>query len=141
VHRLLKEYSDGMPMRRRQQLMKALPEICAHSSQMEQRAMEAERDSVRVMQVEYMKRHLGEEFHAVISGVTHFGIFVEVTDLLVEGLIRVRDLEDDYYVFDEKNYAFIGRRHRKRYRLGDKVRVQVVRVDPEEREIDFAMVE
>ena len=93
------------------------------------------------MQVEYMKRHLGDEFHAIISGVTNFGLFVEITDLSVEGLIRVRDMEDDYYVYDEKNYSLIGRRTKKRYRLGDKVLIQVVRVDPEERQIDFALKE
>ena len=148
IHRLLHEYQpdtkqagEGMPVKRRQQILETLPEICQYSSQMEQRAMEAERESVKVMQVEYMKRHLGDEFRAVISGVVHFGLFIEVTDLLVEGLIRVRDLEDDYYVFDEKNYALVGRRHKKRYRLGDKVHVKVVRVDPEDREIDFMLVE
>lgn len=140
VHRLLSEYSHSMPMKRRQYLKDVLPEICIQSSKMEQRAMEAERESVKVMQVEYMKRHLGDEFRAVISGVTHFGLFVEIADLLVEGLIRIRDLEDDYYVFDEKNYALVGRRTKKRYRLGDKVRVQVMRVNPEEREIDFGLV-
>lgn len=140
VHRLLKEYSREMTLARRQHWKHQLSDICAHSSLMEQRAMEAERESVKVMQVEYMKRHLGDEFNAVISGVAHFGLFVQITDLLVEGLIRVRDLEDDYYLFDEKNYALIGRTHRHRYRLGDKVRVQVVRVDPEEREIDFRLV-
>ena len=102
--------------------------------------MEAERASVKVMQVEYMKRHVGDEFHAIVSGVTNFGMFVEISDLLVEGLIRVRDLEDDYYVHDEKHYALIGRRTKKRFRLGDKVVVKVVRVDPEEREIDFVLV-
>jgi ribonuclease R len=103
--------------------------------------MEAERASVKVMQVEYMKRHVGDEFHAIISGVTNFGMFIEITDLLVEGLVRVRDMKDDYYVYDEKHYSLIGRRTKKRYRLGDKVKVQVVRVDPENREIDFVLVE
>lgn len=141
VHRLLDEYKRSMPLKRRQYLKDVLPAICDQSSKMEQRAMEAERESVKVMQVEYMKRHLGDEFHAIISGVAHFGLFVEIADLLVEGLIRIRDLEDDYYTFDEKNYALVGRRKKKRYRLGDKVRVKVVRVDPEEREIDFVLVE
>jgi ribonuclease R len=140
VHRLLEEYAKGMQMKRRQHFKDVLPELCDHSSQMEQRAMEAERESVKVMQVEYMKRHLGDEFHAIISGVMHFGLFVEIADLLVEGLIRIRDLEDDYYVFDEKNFSLVGRRSKKRYRLGDKVTVKVIRVDPEEREIDFALV-
>lgn len=142
VHRLLYEYSKGkLSQKRHSQLLKTLPDICQKSSDMERNAIDAERASVRVMQVEYMKRHLGDTFHAIISGVTNFGLFVEISDLLVEGLIRMRDLEDDYYVYDEKNYALIGRRTRKRYRLGDKVTVQVVRVDPEEREIDFVLAE
>jgi len=140
VHRLLDEYSRKMPHKRREQLLALLPSICDQSSERERIAMDAERASVKVMQVEYMRRHVGEEFHAIISGVTNFGLFVEITDLLVEGLIRVRDMEDDYYVFDEKKYALIGRRSKKRYRLGDKIRIQVVRVDPEEREIDFVLV-
>jgi ribonuclease R len=141
VHRLLYEYEHRMPQRRREQLLELLPDICRQSSDRERVAVEAERASVKVMQVEFMKRHVGEEFNAIISGVTNFGLFAEITDLLVEGLIRVRDLRDDFYVFDQKNFALIGRRTKKRYRLGDKVRVQVVRVDPEDREIDFALVE
>ena len=141
VHRLLHEHSNDFALNKRQQLLRRLPLICEYSSRMEQRAMEAERESVKVMKVEYMKRHVGDEFHAVISGVTHFGLFVKITDLLVEGLIRVRDMEDDYYVFDEKNYSFHGRHHKKRYRLGDKVRIKVIRVDPEDREIDFALLD
>ena len=140
VHRLLHEYEHKMPHKRRHQLVDTIPEICKQSSDRERIAMEAERASVKVMQVEYMKRHLGDEFHAIISGVTNFGVFVKISDLLVEGLIRVRDMEDDFYVYDEKHYSFIGRRTRKRYRLGDRVTIQVVRVDPEEREIDFALV-
>jgi ribonuclease R len=108
---------------------------------MERNAMEAERESVKVMQVEYMKRHLGDEFHGIISGVTNFGMFIELTDTLVEGLIRLRDLEDDYYIFDEKKYSLIGRRTKKRLRLGDKITVKVVRVDPEKGEIDFLLVD
>ncbi len=140
VHRLLDEYSHKMTKKRRESLSNILPEICKHSSDRERIATEAERASVKVMQVEYMKRHLGDEFDAIISGVTNFGLFVEITDIMIEGLIRVRDMEDDYYVFDEKHYALTGRRTKKRYRLGDKVRIQVVRVDPEERQIDFTLV-
>jgi ribonuclease R len=140
VHRLLHEYATGMSLKRRAHYAAALPDICKHSSDREKVATDAERASVKVMQVEYMKRHVGEEFHAIISGVTNFGMFVEITDLLVEGLIRVRDMDDDYYIFDEKRYALTGRKTKKRYRLGDKVTIKVVRVDPEEREIDFALV-
>ncbi len=141
VHRLLDEYASKMPLKRRQHYGGILPDLCAWSSERERVAMEAERASVKVMQVEYMKRHLGDQFDAIISGVTNFGLFVEIADLLVEGLVRVRDMEDDFYVFDEKKYSLVGRRTKKRYRLGDKVRIQVVRVDSEERQIDFVLVE
>ncbi|MBI5476605.1 MAG: ribonuclease R [Ignavibacteriales bacterium] len=141
VHRLLFEYQDKMPHSRRKELISRLPEICDHSSQMERIAMEAERASVKVMQVEFMKRHVGEQFHAIISGVTNYGLYVEITDLLVEGLVHVRDMEDDFYLFDDKQFALLGRHTKKRYRLGDKVQIQVIRVDPEEREIDFMLAE
>src|ERR1041384_6349784 len=141
VHRLLAEYAAKMPHKRRTQLAEQLPLICKQASDRERVATDAERASVKVMQVEYMKRHLGDVFHAIISGVTNFGMFVQITDLLVEGLIRMRDLEDDYYIFDEKRYSLIGRRTKKRYRLGDKVTVKVIRVDPEERQMDFELVQ
>jgi ribonuclease R len=100
--------------------------------------MEAERASVKVMQVEYMKRHIGDVLDGVIGGVTEYGLFVEIKDLLIEGLIRVRDMEDDYYLFDEKQYTLRGRSRGKVYRLGDRVKVQVISVDPHEQQIDFA---
>jgi ribonuclease R len=140
VHRLLDEYSKKMSFPRRKQITSLLPEICEKSTERERIAQEAERASVRVMQIEYMKRHVGDHFHAIISGVVKFGLFVEITDLLVQGLIHVRDMEDDFYVFDEKQYSFTGRSTRQRYRLGDKVTIQVSRVDPEEGEIDFRLI-
>jgi ribonuclease R len=140
VHRLLKEYADGVTAQRRAELAKALPLICRQSSDRERVAVDAERMSVKVMQVEYMKRHVGDEFDAVIGGVMDFGLFVEINDLLVEGLVKVRDLTDDYYLFDEKRYSLRGRSRGKTYRLGDHVRVKVVAVNPEKREIDFALV-
>lgn len=139
IHRLLKEYGRGMRQGRQEELFRRLPDLAKHSSVRERVAVDAERAAVKVMQVEYMKRHLGDEFEGVVSGVTHFGMFVEITDLLVQGMIHVRDLEDDYYVIDEKNYALIGRRTGRRYRLGDKVNLKVVRVNAEEREIDFTI--
>ncbi len=140
VHRLLHEYGSALKHERREGLAKSLPAICKQSSERERVAAEAERESVKVMQVEYMKRHVGDEFHGVIAGVTNFGMFVKINDLLVEGLIRMRDMSDDYYLFDEKRYQLMGRSRGKVYRLGDSVRVQVVSVDPETREIDFAIV-
>ncbi len=140
IHRLLKEYARGVTPQRREELFQRLPNIASHSSGRERVAMEAERTGIKVMQVEYMKRHLGDEFHGVVSGVTHFGLFVEINDLLVEGMIHVRDLDDDYYVYDEKKYALTGRHHHRQYRLGDPIQVKVIRVNPEEREIDFAII-
>jgi ribonuclease R len=141
VHRMLKQYAVGISLQERNALRQRLPYIAKQSSVMERAAMEAERAAVKVMQVEYMKRHIGDEFHAVISGVTNFGIFVELTDLLVQGLLHVRDLSDDYYTYDEKQYTLKGRRTGKQYRLGDTLEVKVVRVNPEERQIDFTLVE
>jgi ribonuclease R len=140
VHRLLDEYRLGVTPQRLHQIADRLPEIARQSSDRERVAVEAERASVKVMQVEYMKRHVGDEFEGVIGGVTNFGLFVEITDLLIEGLVSVRDLTDDYYLFDERQYALRGRSRGKTYRLGDKVRVQVVAVKPEEREIDLTIV-
>jgi ribonuclease R len=141
VHRLLQEYSAGLTAKRRTELEKDLPAVCRQSSERERVAVEAERASVKVMQVEYMKRHVGDEFEGVISGVTEFGIFVEINDLLVEGLVRMRDLLDDYYLFDEKHYSLRGRNRGKIYRLGDKVNLKVVSVNPEDRQIDFSIID
>lgn len=141
VHRMLKQYRADISLQAREAIRQRLPYIAKQSSEMERLAMEAERAAVKVVQVEYMKRHIGDEFHAVISGVTHFGIFVELTDSLVEGMIHVRDLQDDYYIYDEKQYTMKGRLTGKQYRLGDPLSVKVVRVNPEERQIDFALIQ
>ena len=140
VHRLLHEYEGTLSAERRQDLTRRLPAICRQSSDRERLAAEAERASAKVMQVEYMKRHVGDEFEGVIGGITQYGLFVEINDLLVEGLVHVRDLNDDYYLYDEKHYSLRGRNRGKIYRLGDKVNVKVVSVNPERREIDFAIV-
>ncbi len=140
VHRLLDAYGEGADGRTVAAYRAALPDIARQASERERIATEAERASVKVMQVEYMKRHVGDEFEGVIGGVTSFGLFVEINDLLVEGLVRVRDLDDDYYIFDEKQYSLRGRSRGKIYRLGDHVRVRVVGVDPEERDIDLAII-
>lgn len=141
VHRLLEEYALGVQGARLEQIRAALPDIARQSSDRERVANEAERASVKVMQVEYMKRHVGDEFAGVITGVTNFGIFVEINDLLVEGMIPVRELTDDYYLYDEKHYALRGRSRGKVYRLGDHVSIKVLSVDAEGRKIDFALVE
>ena len=141
VHRMLKQYKKGISLKERDALRQRLPHIAKQSSEMERLAVEAERAAVKVMQVEYMKRHIGDEFHAVISGVQNFGIFVELTDLLVHGMIHVRDLKDDYYMYDERHYLVKGRQRGKQYRLGDALEVKLIRVNPEERKIDFALVD
>jgi ribonuclease R len=141
IHRLLKEYARNIDLAQRDEIRKRLPFIAQQTSDRERVAMEAERAGVKVMQVEYMKRHLGDEFRGIVSGVTHYGLFIKIDDLLTEGMIHVRDLEDDYYGYDEKKYALIGRESGKQYRLGDAVNVKVIRVNTEEREIDFAFVE
>ena len=139
IHRLLKQYALDPGLKQRQEIGGRMSYIAKQSSDRERVAMEAERAAVKVMQVEYMKRHVGDEFEGVISGVMRFGVFIEINDLLTEGMIHVRDMGDDYYVYDEKKYSLVGQRTGKRHRLGDPVHVKVLRVNPEEREIDFVM--
>lgn len=139
VHRLLFHYLKGG--RKSIYTPKKLEEIANHISATERSAIEAERFSIKIKQIEYLECLIGETFHAVISGVTHFGLFVKLLDILAEGLIRIRDLEGDFYVYDEKKYSLIGRRTRKQYRLGDKVWVKLVRVDQEKSELDFIITE
>jgi ribonuclease R len=140
VHRLLREYGSGIDGRRLALWADELPEIGRSSSERERNAAEAERASVRIMQIEYMKRHLGDECTGIISGVTNFGLFVKIDGILAEGLVSVRDMADDYYLFDERQYALRGRSGRKTYSLGDRVRVQVAAVKPEDRQIDLTML-
>jgi ribonuclease R len=139
IHRMLKRYAGDMPAREMNDWRLRLPGIARQSSDMERLAMGAERAAVKVVQVEFMKQHLGEEFPAVVSGVARYGVFVELTDTLVEGMVHVRELDDDYYVYEEKHYALVGRHTGRQFRLGDQVRVKVIRVNPVERQIDFAM--
>jgi ribonuclease R len=118
----------------------ALDGIAETSSEREQLAAEAERDSVELKKIEFMERHLGDEFAGTISGVTSFGFFVLLDDFFVEGLVHVNALGDDYYEFREEEYALVGSRRGRRFRLGDRVQVVVARLDKEERHIDFTLV-
>ncbi|MDE6218811.1 MAG: RNB domain-containing ribonuclease, partial [Muribaculaceae bacterium] len=136
VHRLLARYADGG---RSAEKIK-LEDQCRHSSDMEQLAANAERASIRYKQVEFMADRLGEIYEGVISGVTEWGLYVELDDNMCEGLVPVRDLADDYYDLDEKNYQLIGRRHHHKYTLGDKVKVQVARADLDRKQLDFALL-
>ncbi len=139
VHRLLLNYIENNNQTR--YTVSALEEISKHISETERNAVDAERLSVKRKQIEYLQEHVGEEFHAIISGITHFGMFVKITEILAEGLIRLRDLEGDFYVYDEKKYALIGRKSKKQFRLGDKVQVKLIRVDVEKSELDFIIPE
>ena len=135
VHRLLARYLAGG----RSAALDKLEEECKHSSAMEQLAASAERSSIKYKQVEYMADHLGEVYSGVISGVTEWGLYVELDDNKCEGLVPVRDLADDFYDFDEKNYSLVGRRHGHRYRLGDSVQVNVARCDIAKKQLDFVI--
>lgn len=137
VHRLLEKYLAGG----RSVNAEKLEEQCKHSSDMEQLAANAERASIKYKQVEYMNDHLGEEYDGVISGVTEWGLYVEINDNKCEGLVPVRDLADDFYDLDEKNYCLVGRRHNNRYRLGDNIRVRVARANLDKKQLDFAIVD
>lgn len=117
-----------------------LERTALHCSEQERRAEAAERDSVELKKIEYMTRHLGDTFEGTISGVTGFGLFVLLDEVLVEGLIRISSLVDDYYHYDEETWSLTGRRSKRRFRLGDRLEVQVARVDPESREIDLELL-
>ncbi len=102
--------------------------------------MEAERESIRLKQVEYISQKIGEEFKGVISGVMSFGIFIELIDTLVEGLVHIRNLDDDYYIYDEKTYTLVGRDTGFKLRLGDEVKIRVDKVSMEDGKVDFALI-
>lgn len=139
VHRLLKEQLNGKMTENRQQKLKSqLPEIAMHTSKRERIATEAERETTLIKEIEYMARFLGDEFEGIISGVTAFGIFVEL-DNGVEGLVHVSTMVNDYYEYMEKEYALVGEMTNFRYRLGDKVTVILTRASVKERSIDFIL--
>lgn len=137
VHRLLEKYLAGG----RSVNIEKLEDQCKHSSEMEQLASNAERSSIKYKQVEYMADRLGEEYEGVISGVTEWGLYVELDENKCEGLVPIRDLADDFYDLDEKNYSLVGRRHHNRYRLGDKIKVKVARADLDKKQLDFQIVD
>ncbi len=138
VHRLLHDYEDGDESRDLQKIRKMVAEVSVSSSEAERRAVEAERESVKIKQVQYMSEHIGDEFEGTVSGITSFGMFVEVDNLLVEGLVHVREM-DDYFEFIQGQFKLKGRRSGKVYQLGDRVWVKVLRVNMERHEIDFAL--
>lgn len=137
VHRLLEKYLEGGKSVNQEDL----EEQCKHCSEMEQLASNAERASIKYKQVEFMSDKIGEIFDGVISGVTNFGFFVELKANGCEGLIAMRDLQDDYYFYDEENYSLKGRQYGTEYRLGDKVTIKVLRANVEKKQLDFLLVD
>ena len=137
VHRLLTRYLAGG----RTAQESKYEDLCDHSSEMEQIAANAERASIKYKQVEFMGERLGQIFEGTISGVTEWGLYVEVNENKCEGMIPMRDLDDDFYDFDEKSYTLTGRRHHKKYCLGDPLTIKVARANLEKKQLDFALVE
>jgi ribonuclease R len=136
VHRLLFHYLNGGQSVSAEHYEK----LCQHSSQMEKKAADAERSSVKYKQAEYLKDQVGSVYSGVISGVTEWGMYVEIIENKCEGMIRLRDITDDFYTLDEKNYAIIGQRKKKVYQLGDEVKIKVKNVDLTKKQIDFSLV-
>ena len=137
VHRLLTKYQAGG----RSANEKHYEELCEHCSDMEIVAQNAERDSIKYKMVEFMGDKIGEEFDAHISGITSYGIYAEIDENHCEGMVPMRDLNDDYYDFDERNFCLKGRRHHHKYQLGDPVRIKVARADLEKRQLDFVLAD
>ncbi len=136
VHRLLQYYLDGGKKVNTEHYEK----MSEHSSQMEKKAAEAERASVKYKQAEYLQNQIGTEYIGIISGVTEWGMYVEIEENKCEGMVRLRDITDDFYTLDEKNYAIIGQRKKKVYQLGDEVQIKVKKVDLDKRQIDFTLI-
>ena len=136
VHRLLEHYLAGG----RSVTQKKYEAMCEHCSSMEQVAANAERASIKYKQVEFMQDKLGQVFDGVISGVTEWGLYVELNDNKCEGLVPIRDLDDDYYEFDEKNYCIIGRRKKRQYRLGDPITIKVAQANLDRKQLDYQLV-
>lgn len=138
VHRLLTKYADKVP----QQTIDRTDyeSLCKHSSDMEQLAAQAERASIKYKQIEFMADKIGKVYDGVISGISTWGIYVEINENKCEGMVYIRDLEDDVYVYDEKNYCIIGRRTQRKYQIGDDIRIKVVKADLIKKYLDFEIV-
>ena len=136
VHRLLQHYLDGGNSANADHYEK----LCAHSSQMEKKAADAERASIKYKQAEYLQDNIGQTYMGIISGVTEWGMYVEIEENKCEGMIRLRDISDDFYTLDEKNYCIIGQKKKRTYQLGDEVNIKVKRVDLTKRQIDFTLI-
>jgi len=135
AHRLLQHYLEG----KSSPPAESWQNLCKHSSEREKVAAEAERASIKYMQAKFMADRVGQSFAGIITGVTDWGVYVEITETQCEGMVRIRDFKDDYYVFDEKNYCIVGDAKGKSYRLGDSLSIRVRKVDVEKRQIDLEL--
>ena len=137
VHRLLTKYQNGARSANKEKY----EELCEHCSDMEQISMNAERDSIKYKMVEFMADKIGNTYDAHISGIQSYGIYAQIDETHCEGMIPIRDLGNDYYDFDEKNYMIVGRRHHTKYQLGDPIRIQVARANLERKQLDFTLAD
>ena len=138
VHRLLNRY---LTHNARSVSQVKYEELCEHCSAQEQVAANAERASIKYKQVEFMSEHIGEEYDAVISGVTEWGIYAEINENKCEGMIPIRTLQDDYYEFDDTNYCLVGKRKHRKFMIGDPLRIRIARANLERKQLDFELVE
>src|SRR6185503_12816978 len=141
VHRTLRESRQGMNKDRVEELTEDLPEMGRHTSERERRAAEAERELVQWKKVRFMADKVGDEFEGYVTGVSAYGLYLELVEHFVEGMVHVSTMADDYYRFVEGAHVLRGEKHGRVYRLGDRLNVQVVRVDLERRQIDLGIVE
>jgi ribonuclease R len=137
VHRLLERALD-----KKQDVSPAhYEEMCIHSSEMERKAIEAERASIKYKQVEFMLDKVGEEFDGIISGVSKWGLFVVLDEAKAEGLVPLNELDDDFYILDDENYRVVGRKYGNTYNLGDNIRIIIKKIDLKKKQMDFALAE
>ena len=139
VHRLIKLYNKPVERGNLNSIEKHLKKVSDRSSDRERVALEAERESTKIKQVEWIADYVGKNFEGLISGVTAYGLFVEITPYLIEGFIRLEDMEDDYYLFDQKRYSLVGKEFGKVYRLGDEIKIRVKQVNREINQVDFVL--
>ena len=136
VHRLLFSYINGESSKDENKYA----DLCKHSSKMENLSSKAERDSIKYKQVEFMSDKIGEKFTGIISGVAEWGIYVEIDENKCEGLVPIRDMTDDFYLFDEQNYTIVGKRHKKKYQLGDKITIEIAKANIFKKQLDFLLI-
>ncbi|MCW8796025.1 MAG: ribonuclease R [Chlorobium sp.] len=145
VHRLLFEYESSRKSRKKlsakrlAEISTKIEQVCKNSNEREKSAMEAERESIKLKQVEYMAAHVGKEYSGIISGATDFGIYVRLEEFAIEGLVHMKNLTDDYYEFDEATYSLVGKRRKRRLQIGNRTKVKILKVDMQRRTIDLGL--